>query len=254
MVLTFDFLPQTAFAFLLIFARVGAITMSLPGIGDRTVPPRIRLVFALALTLVLYPLLHNSGVQIPQSLMGMVLALAREVILGIILGISVRLIISAVQIAGSVIAMQTGLGFAQSIDPSQGVQTSLFAGFLSVLSITVIFATDLHHLLLGAIHDSYQLFPIGHSFVLADFTEMAIKTLSSAFRIALQLSAPFLVFGLIFYLGVGILSRLIPQVQVFFIAMPANILMGFIIFMLLLSTLILWYLDYFGTAMTPFLV
>ncbi len=254
MTLTLDFLPQSAFAVLLIFARIGTLAMALPGIGDRTVPSRIRLVFAMATSLVLFPLVRESAPDLPSGLVEMLTALIREVILGGVLGISVRLIISGIQVAGAVIALQTGLGFAQSVDPAQGIQTSLFASFLSVLSVAVIFATDLHHLLLIAMHDSYQLFPLGYVVSLGDFSNLALDTLSAAFRIALQLSAPFLVFGLIFYLGIGILARLIPQVQIFFVAMPANILLGFIILMLLMSTLILWYLDYFATAMQPFQV
>jgi flagellar biosynthetic protein FliR len=88
---------------------------------------------------------------------------------------------------------------------------------------------------------------------IGDFAQVAVQTLTSGFRIAMQLAGPFLVFGLIFYLGVGVLSRLIPQVQVFFLAMPLNIMLGLILFMLLLSTMMLWFLEYFGEALRPYL-
>lgn len=253
MSLTLDFLPQMAFAFMLIFARIGAITMLLPGIGDRTVPPRIRLVLALALTLVLYPLVHTVFPPLPTTLNAMIGALTSEMLIGLAIGFTVRMIVTAILFAGSVIAFQTGLAFAQSVDPAQGVQSSLFSAFFSVLTVAVLFATDMHYLLLSAMHDSYQLFRPNGEVPIGDLTEVALKTLSDGFRVALQLSAPFLVFGLIFYLGIGILTRLIPQVQVFFLAMPANISLGLILFMLLLSTMMVWYLDYFGRAMTPFL-
>lgn len=253
MSLTLDFLPQMAFAFMLIFARIGAITMLLPGIGDRTVPPRLRLVFALAITLVLYPLVHTAFPSLPTSLSAMVAALTGEMLIGMAIGFAVRIIVASILFAGSVVAFQTGLAFAQSVDPTQGVQSTLFGAFFSVLIVALLFATDMHFMLLSAMHDSYLLFRPAGGLPVGDFAEVTVKTLSDGMRVALQLSAPFLVFGLVFYLGVGILTRLIPQVQVFFLAMPANIMLGLILFMLLLSTMMMWFLDYFGRALTPYL-
>jgi flagellar biosynthetic protein FliR len=84
-----------------------------------------------------------------------------------------------------------------------------------------------------------------------DITEVALQTMADGFRMALRLAAPFLIFGLVFYLGVGILTRLIPQVQVFFLAMPANIMLGLILLMLLLSTMMVWFLGYINGALAP---
>lgn len=253
MTLTLDFLPQTAFAFLLIFARMGAMTMALPGIGDRTVPPRIRLVFALSISLILYPLVDKVFPPLPSSLYGMISAVVGELLVGLAIGFSVRMVVAALQFAGTAIAFQTGLAFAQNVDPANGTQGSLFSSFLWVLSIALIFATDLHHLLLSAMYDSYTLFKPGSALPTGDFAEVALQTFSRGFRIAIQLAGPFLAFGLIFYLGVGILSRLIPQVHVFFLAMPLNILIGLTLLMLLLGTFMLWFVDYFHEAITPYL-
>lgn len=253
MAVSLDFLPQTAFAFLLIFARVGSMAMALPGIGDRTVPPRLRLVFAMALALILYPIVHEVFPNIPTSMSAMFALIIGEVIIGLAIGLAVKLIATALQVAGSAIAIQTGLGFAQNVDPAQGIQTTLFASFFSVLSVTLIFAVDMHHLLLIAIHDSYKLFRPGFSLPPGDFAQVAVTTLADGFRVAFQIAAPFLVFGLVFYLGVGILSRLIPQVQVFFLAMPANIFLGFIILLFLLSNMMLWFMDYYGEALRPYI-
>jgi flagellar biosynthesis protein FliR len=111
----------------------------------------------------------------------------------------------------------------------------------------------MHFMLLSAMHDSYLLFKPGNPLPLGDLAQNAIQTLSTGFRIAIQLAGPFLAFGLIFYLGVGVLARLIPQVQVFFLAMPLNILLGIILFMVLLSPILYWFLDYFGEALRPYL-
>ncbi|MEC9369636.1 MAG: flagellar biosynthetic protein FliR [Pseudomonadota bacterium] len=253
MTISLDFLPQTVFAYFLIFARCGALTMSLPGIGDAVVPARIRLVLALALSLVLYPLVSKALPDVPGTLSAMIGAVLREVIVGLAIGFAVRLIVSGLQFAATVIAFQTGLAFAQSVDPALGVQNTLFGTFLSMLAVTLIFATDLHHLMLRAVHDSYILFQPGGAFLPGDFAQVSLRTIADAFRVALQISAPFVVFGLVFYLGVGVLTRLIPQVQVFFLAMPANILLGFLLFALLLGTIVTWYMRYFSDAMSPYL-
>ena len=253
MTLNLEFLPQSAFAFILIFARIGALVMVLPGIGDRTVPIRIRLIFALSLSLILYSVMAPKLPAIPEQLNELLAFIIFEVIIGLALGFSVRLITVGLQTAGEIIAVQTGLAFAQSVDPTQGTQGTLIANFLSILAVTLIFAADLHHLLFISMQDSYKLFPIGNTFPVGDFAEVAVKNLVTAFRIALQLASPFLAFGLIFYLGVGILSRLIPQVQIFFVAMPANIFIGFVLFMVLLSTLMTIYLEYFIEALSLYI-
>lgn len=252
--LTLDFLPQSAYAFMLIFARTGALVMALPGIGDRTVPPRVRLVLALALTLILFPLVNTVFPVLPKTMNAVIAAMVGEIVVGVAIGFTVRMIISAIQVAGSVIAVQTGLAFAQSVDPTQGIQSTLFSSFLSVLAVTLVFATDMHHLMLAAMHDSYTLFRPGGALPAGDFAQVGLQVLANGFRVALQLSAPFLVFGLIFYLGVGVLTRLIPQVQVFFLAMPASIMLGLVLVMLLLGTMMIWFMDYFGAALRPYLL
>lgn len=253
MTISLDFLPATAFAFFIIFARIGALTMALPGISATSVPVRVRLIFALALTLVLYPLIQPQLPPSPSTLPELLTTLIQEVILGVAIGLCIRLILSGLELAAAVIAVQTGLATAQTFDPNQAAQTSLFASFFSVLSVTLIFALDIHYMLLAAMHDSYQLFPAGKPLAVADFAKLSVDILREAFRIAIQLTTPFLVFGLIFYLGVGILSRLIPQVQVFFIAMPASIGLGLILLLLLLSSLMAWYMTYLDKAIAPFL-
>ncbi len=253
MTFTLDFLPQTAFAFILIFARIGSIAMALPGIGDKRVPSRVRLVFALSMSVILYPIVVKYFSGFPTTLIGMMSSIISEVLVGIAIGFSVRLIISAIELLGTAIAFQTGLAFAQSVDPANGIQSSIFGSFLSVLVVTMIFTTDMHHMLISAMHDSYLLFKPGDVMPLGDLAKNAIQTLSAGFRIAIQLSGPFLVFGLVFYLGVGVLARLIPQVQVFFLAMPLNIALGMVLFMMLLGTIVYWFLDYFSAALSPYL-
>jgi Flagellar biosynthesis pathway, component FliR len=154
--------------------------------------------------------------------------------------------VMATQVAGAVVAFQAGLSVAQAADPTQGgIQGAVFGSFLSFLGIALIFATDLHHMALAALYDSYVVFDPTGDLMLTDASELALRTVASAFTIGVQMSAPFIVFGLVFNLGAGILSRLMPQLQVFFILMPANILAGLVLLALLLVMMMGWYLTAF---------
>jgi flagellar biosynthetic protein FliR len=240
---------------MLIFARVGAILMLMPALGERSIPVRIRLGFALALSLTLYPMLSARYGVVPANLAGAAALFGGELIIGFAIGFAMRLILAALQVAGSAIAMQLSLSFAESIDPAQGQHSVLIANFLTVTAITLIFVTNLDHLAIAGVVDSYTLFQPGALPPAGDFSMMAIRTISEAFRVGVQIASPFIVFGLIFQLGLGILSRLMPQIQIFFIAMPAAIGLGFLVLLLLIGTIMTWYLGHaeavFGRFIAP---
>ncbi len=232
-----SFLPALGAAFLLMFARIGTMVMLLPGLGEAAVPTRLRLVLALALTLVLFPL-HRGALQVDlRSFYPLLLLLGQEILIGVVLGLAARLTMSALQVAGAIVAQQLGLGFVTAIDPSQGQQNIIVGNFLTLLGVVLIFATDMHHLVIAALNESYTLFRPGEVPAVGDMTAMIATIIAAAFRIGVQLAAPFLVFGLLFNLGLGILSRLMPQMQVFFVGMPLSILIGFLVLLLVVGAM-----------------
>lgn len=242
-------LPQTAFLFILIFARTGTILMLLPALGEQAIPAQMRLTFALAFALVLLPLLSSTLPPLPGDLGSIGFILLHEVAVGLILGGITRLIVLATQVAGAIIAAQTGLSVAQGADPSQsGIQGVVIGNFLSMLGITMIFATDLHHLALAAIVQSYKMMGPTDPLMFSDAMQMALRMTSDAFVVGTQMAAPFIVFGLVFNVGMGILSRLMPALQVYFLSTPANIGIGVILFALLLTSMMGWYLSHVQSA------
>jgi len=248
MTFSLQYIPVTAFTLFMIFARIGPLVMMLPGIGEHSVPMRSRLAFAVMLSVCMYPLVVSILPPMPTSLFGLVTLSLKEAIIGFAFGSLVKLISSGLQVAGNVISFQSGLSFAQTADPMSGRQDSVFSSFLMMLGTVMILVLDLHHLLIGAMYDSYMLFPPTQAIEVAPFSDAALKVVSAAFKIGVQISTPFIVFGLVFFLGLGILSRLIPQIQVFFIAMPANIYIGIILFALLLGAMMNWYFSYYQLA------
>lgn len=242
-------LPLLAAAFMLVFARVGTMVMLLPGFGEMSVPVRVRLMLALALTLILLPL-HRAAYQVDLRTLGPVLQMmGQEILIGAVLGATARVTISALQVAGSVVAQQLGLGFVTAVDPLQGQQGVLLGNFMTLLALTLLFATDLHHLIIAALHDSYVIFRPGEVPLFGDVAQLATSVFAKAFMIGIQISAPFLLFGLIFNLGLGVLGRLMPQMQVYFVGMPLSIFVGLLIFLAVLATMMSTYLGYFADVM-----
>src|SRR5437764_3640229 len=182
-------LPALAAAFMLVFARIGAMVMLLPGLGESSIPVRVKLAIALMLTLVILPL-HRSAYQIDmQSLTSLLILMLREIVIGIVLGATARVTLAALQVAGSVIAQQMGLGFVTAVDPTQGQQGVLVGNFLTMLGVTLLFATDTHHLVLSALNDSYRIFTPGEILGSGDVAALATRAFAAAFKIGLQLSA-----------------------------------------------------------------
>jgi len=249
-----SFLPALGTAFLLIFARIGTMLMLLPGLGELSVPSRMRLTVALALALLMLPL-HRAAYPADLASPAPVLALfGHELLIGALLGLTARLTIGALEVTGSVVAQQLGLGFVTAVDPTQGQQGVIVGNFLTMTGVMLVFATDLHYLAIAALDDSYKLFAPGAFPLPGDMAAHITTIVAGAFRVGVQLSAPFLVFGLLFNLGLGILSRLIPQMQVFFVGMPLLILGGLLLLMMVLGvmmTAFLGQLEDVMHALTP---
>jgi flagellar biosynthesis protein FliR len=240
--------------YLLVFSRVGAMMMLLPGVGTMGVPARVRLVLALAVSFALTPTVQNLyPAAAPQTMIALVILIGQEITAGVLVGAMAAVIMSALQVAGFLIASQIGLAYAQTLDPTQNTQGAVVGNFLTLLGTVMIFATDLHHLAIGAIAGSYRMIPPGAALPTADMAQLVIRLVSSSFALGFQLAAPFLVFGFAIYAALGILAKLMPQLQIFFVAVPINILCGFVIMLAMLGSMITLFLSYYTTSMGIFL-
>jgi flagellar biosynthetic protein FliR len=248
-------LSGTILVHLLVFARTGAMVMLLPAIGEAGVPATVRLVLAVAISLALAPAVAASYAQgEPANALAFGLLVAQEVTAGILIGGMARIIMSSLQVAGALIATQTGLSYAQTVDPtSHGEQGAVIGNFLSLLGVVMIFATNLHHLAIGAVAGSYHLIPPGHALPTGDMAELTTNLVSGSFALGFQLAAPFLVFGFALSAGIGVLARLMPQLQIYFVAMPLNIMVGFLLMVLILGSMMTLFLNYYGSQMGSFL-
>jgi flagellar biosynthetic protein FliR len=246
-------LPNDLFSIALVFVRIGAAMMLLPGFGESYVAPRIRLLIALALALVVTPVVSASLPPMPGDTIHLLILIAGEVAVGLFFGALARILVSALHVAGVVIGFQTSLANAQIFDPINAQQGSLIGTFLNVVGVFMIFVTDLHHLMLIALADSYSVFVPGVAPPLGEMSRTAAEFVARSFLLGVQIAAPFIVVGLVFYIGLGLLARLMPQVQVFFIAIPLQIMLGFSVMAMTMSAGLYWFLTNFESGMIGFI-
>lgn len=237
-------LPTNLFVFIIVFARIGSAMMLLPPFGEAFVFRRTRLVLALAISALAAPLAAPALPQLPSGPLALALLVTAEIIVGLYIGGLARVLLSGLHTASMIIAYQTGLAAAMGFDPSQGQQVVVIGRFLNLMALVLLFSTGLHHALIMAVVDSYIVLPPGGLPPVGDFASQAVAFFTASFIIALQVAAPVLVIGLLFYLGIGLIARLMPAMQVFFIALPLQVALGFWVTMISLSATMLWYFEY----------
>ena len=218
-------------AIAVLFARIGAVFMIAPGLSSMRAPVMVKLFLALGVTLALTPPLIGQSVaavggRTPADLIGL---LATETVIGLFIGLMARLMMMALRTMSVAIANLVGLGGIPGIaidgeEPSQAV-----ASVFTTTALTIIFITDLHHEIIRAAADSYEVLMAGAALdpqaALSDIATRAGET----FIIGLRLAAPFLIYSVIVNFAVGLTNKLTPQLPVFFVALPAVAAGGLVI-------------------------
>ncbi len=226
-------LPARAFGLVLVFSRIGAAAMMLPGIGEPELPRNVRLGFTLGCTLLLLPAVSPLLPPLPASgwaVAGMVVA---EIATGLWLGWMPRLLVQTLPVAGQFVASAIGLASVLQPDPRLGPETTALSRLFSLGAPTLLFASGLYALPLAALAGSYHLVPAGALLPPADSARAATLAVAEAFSLSLRLAAPFLLAGLLWQGGLGLLARLVPNLQVFAASLPGQILLGLVLLALL---------------------
>lgn len=223
-------LPRWTMLYALVFARIGAMLMLLPGFSDDAIPGRMRLLIALGVAAGLQGLVGGYAESSIDAIMASDAALGRmllvELLIGLLLGGVIRLMFLAITIAGAIISLNVGLTSALVNDPSAGGQVPVLARFISVAALLICMGLGVHHLWLGALVESYATFPVGQMPPAPDFAQLALTATTGAMALGLSLAAPIIIYGIVFNTALGLAARLAPQLQIFFIGQPLNILLG----------------------------
>jgi flagellar biosynthetic protein FliR len=247
-------LTETAlFHYALIFSRIGSLLIFVPGLGETYVSARSRLAIALTVSLIFYNPLRNLLPPIPEHVFTVALLILSEVVVGMFIGLIMRIVISALHMAGMKISYMSGMAAATLFDPNQNTQGSLIGGFLGIIGITLFFVSELHHVVFIALFDSYQLFKPATMPMFDDFAFFTYSTMSQAFFIAFKISSPIIIGGIILYLAAGLMGRLMPAMQVFFVLLPIQISGAFIFLALSLSIAMMVFIEFFEETLAKFL-
>ncbi len=248
-----ELINQEIYKFIFVFLRIGAAIMLMPGFSASYVNTRQRLSIALALSLVLVPFLNDSLPSHPTDTTETIKIYIFEITYGVFFGLMMQILFSALSLCGNFIGQAIGFSNAQIFDPAFQTQSIVIETFLSILALTIIFITDLHHLMLSAVIDSYTLFPVGAALPVEDFSDFMSKTLNQSFITGFQIASPFIAFSFVFYVGMGLVSRLMPQLNIFFLSLPLQIYLGVGLLLITTPMLILWFIKYYEEGLQRFL-
>jgi flagellar biosynthetic protein FliR len=222
----FDLSPIEYQKFLFVLLRVGALIMFFPILGSPQVPGRIKIGLILFVSIAVFPVVRATPMHDPKSLFELVVNLFSEITIGLAVAYSARLMFTAVQIAGTVVDFQMGFGVVNVIDPQTETQVSVTAQFQNILAILFFLALDAHHIIIGAIVESFFLInPFQINF--STFTpEIILLLFKATFVTAVKIAAPIMAILFFISVGLGLVARTVPQMNVFIVGFPLQIGVG----------------------------
>ncbi|MDX1923648.1 MAG: flagellar biosynthetic protein FliR [Rickettsiaceae bacterium] len=229
---------QLIFDFFLVLARISALFTMVPGLSDERISIKTRLGMSFAVTLCSVSFASQYLPPYTTSSSLLVYYMISEILIGMMLGLSLRILFSSILTLGNIVSMQSGLSAATMYDPSQKEQVAIFGSFVLTISLTMIFASDSHHLFIAGFLESYEKFRPGFMLDMSDMSLKITNTVNQAFNIAFKIAAPFIIVGTSILVGGGVLSRLMPTFQVFFVITPAQILIMFMVLYVVMNKII----------------
>lgn len=236
------------FVFMLLMTRIGGILANFPGIGESFVPMNVRLALALVLSFLLFPVLAPVVGTMPSQIPDLALLFGKELLIGLFFGFFLRMLISTLEVAGAIVAIETGLSNAMILNPTQGAQSALPSAFYSLAGTALVFLSGLDHFLLRGVVDTYHVFPVRGDMFVGDMSRTLSHVLSDTFRVGVELAAPLMVIGLLLYAVLGVIQRMMPQVQLFLVVLPLQIWGGLLLFSASIGVVMQVWLHYFDRA------
>jgi flagellar biosynthetic protein FliR len=219
-------LPQIQL-FLFIFLRVSAMTLTVPVFDSRNIPAVFKIGLCFTIALVLYPIVRLEPVAFSPSMISFVIGIACEIVTGVVIGFLIRLVFTGIQLTGELVAFQMGFSVVSVIDPMSSSQVTVITQLLYMFAILIFLTINAHHWVLRALVESFNLIPpFGfHSSggVMTRLTQAA----GDLFVNAVKAGSPVIVSLLLASLGLGLVGRAVPQMNVFMVATPVTILIGF---------------------------
>jgi len=245
-------LTAEIYGFLLVFVRVAAALSMLPGFGEMAVPMRARLAAALAVALALSAVVAGLPAGPPAHPSDLLRHVFGEFAAGMVIGVAARILFASLQIAGQVIAQTVGLSNIFAL-PGTGFEAgSVLGAYLMIGGLVLVFVTDLHHAMIGALLHSYTLMPPATVPAMNDLAKLTADAVAQSFRLAAEFAAPFLVLGFVYNVGLGLINRAMPHFAVFFIGLPVSIAGGLLLMAITLTAILGTFIAAYGAFFRQF--
>lgn len=215
----------TLFGFFLVFVRCSALLLSSPIFGAQTTPVHIRIMTTLAIAAALAPMVRSKLGPAPTDLLSLFTSTGHEVFVGLLIGSMMNFALQALQIAGGLMDLQIGLGMSHTINPVNGVQSSVLSQYKFMLGVVVFLSANGHHVLIQALIHSYDAAPMTAQ-TIPTLKDSLVVLLGQMFLIAMQIAAPVLGVGFLIDAALGLMNRAVPQMQAMVVGAPAKIALG----------------------------
>lgn len=234
------------FLYTLVFIRVSGIVFALPIIGDQPVPIRVRILFALALSFAIGVNRDDSLTYAAENILSLSIVIVKELLIGLLIGFVARVAFVGVLMAASIVSYQMGFGTANLIMPDFDAQIDSFSAFHRIFVVLIFLSLDLHHVFFRAIYKTFEIIPSGKIHINPDIHLYLVKITSQIFLVAIQLSAPLLIALLFTMAALGLVSRAVPQLNVFTMSFPVSFFVGMLIYLATFLLYPTWAEQHFG--------
>lgn len=229
--------PKNIVLFIIVFTRLGGLMTSAPLFSTYPIPPQIKAWLIASITFIIFPfMLAKSGFQMPNSMPELAMILIKEFMVGYIVGFLANLIFIGVEMAADIVSIQMGLSMAQALNPTSGDHSPVLAQAYSFIAALVFLGINAHHQLFSAVYKSFQAVPIGYSLVFSgDLINNIMMMTGQMFTIAISVAMPIFSVLLITDILLGFVAKMMPQMNIFMVAMPLKIYIGLVLVIMMVA-------------------
>lgn len=217
--------------FLFILVRIVALLATAPLFNNQAIPIMGKIALALILAYLIFSFINKDAIQLQISMGFIAVNVIKEIITGALLGFCINIVFYSISFAGTLIGFDIGLSMAQVFNPAEGINNNVLGQYLYILAVLVLILIDGHHYIIRAVSYSFTVVPLGHYTINREVFDFIVKLGSAVFILAVKIASPILVSFFLVHLAEGIMSRIIPQMQVFFVTYPLKIGLGIFLLM-----------------------
>ncbi len=233
----------------LVFCRIGACLMMLPGISGRNMPSQVRLFLAVALSLAFVPVIYGTVAPrvVHATVAGLLAAICAELLMGALLGFLVRIYIAALETLMNFVAQAVGVAGIAGMSVDDGNSLPSLATFFTFCAVALFFISDLHLDLVRGLLESYRRLPPGELFSFGVALANVVDQFTQSFVVALRIASPFVLYSVGINIAIGLVNKFTPQIAVYFIATPFLTAAGLFLLYMTVSQLLTLFMMAFGT-------